>query len=130
MSQDQLQFLGAARTVTGSKFLVTTPDATVLVDAGVYQGPRELRERNWEDLPVRPGDIDAVVLTHAHIDHCGYVPRLVKQGFTGTVYATHRTVDLARIVLPDSGHLNEEEAAYRARHRASRHDALPYGLRP
>lgn len=117
----QLQFLGAARAVTGSKFLVTTDAATVLVDAGIYQGPRELRDRNWEDLPVAPAEIDAVVLTHAHLDHCGYVPRLVKQGFRGVVHATRRTVDLARIVLPDSGHLNEEEANYRARHKASRH---------
>jgi metallo-beta-lactamase family protein len=98
----------------------------VLVDCGLYQGLRELRERNWVDLPVPAASIDAVVLTHAHIDHCGYLPRLVAQGFEGPAYATRRTDQLARIVLPDCGYLNEEEAEYANRKGYSRHDpALP-----
>lgn len=121
-----LQFLGAARTVTGSKYLVTCGSSRVLVDCGLYQGLKELRERNWAALPLDPSSLDAVVLTHAHVDHCGYVPRLTAQGFDGPVYATPRTIELARIVLPDCGHLYEEEAAYANRKGYSRHDpALP-----
>ena len=121
-----LQFLGGAGTVTGSKFLVRTGQTNVLVDCGLYQGIRELRERNWEKLPFDVDDLDAVVLTHAHIDHCGYLPRLVSQGFRGPVYTSAGTADLARIVLPDCGHLNEEEADYANRKGFSRHDpALP-----
>jgi metallo-beta-lactamase family protein len=117
-----LQFLGGAGTVTGSKFLVSSGDTRVLVDCGLFQGLRELRERNWSDPPIRPDLLDAVVLTHAHIDHCGYLPRLVAQGFDGPVYVTRGTADLARIVLPDCGHLNEEEAEYANRKGFSRHD--------
>ena len=84
----------------------------LLVDCGLYQGLKDLRLRNWETLPVDPAQIDAVALTHAHIDHIGYLPRLVKDGFGGPVTATRGTEDLARILLPDSGHLQEEEAAY------------------
>ncbi len=121
-----LQFLGGTGTVTGSKFLVSSGSTRVLVDCGLYQGIRELRERNWQDPPLDPRELDAVVLTHAHIDHCGYLPRLVAAGFDGPVYATRSTADLARIVLPDCGHLNEEEAEYRNRKGFSRHDpALP-----
>lgn len=121
-----LQFLGAAGTVTGSKFLVTDGTTRVLVDCGLYQGLRELRDRNWAEPPFAPQSIDAVVLTHAHIDHCGYLPRLVRQGYRGPVYATRRTADLAAIVLPDSGFLNEEEAGYANRKGYSRHEpALP-----
>jgi metallo-beta-lactamase family protein len=121
-----LQFLGAAGTVTGSKFLITSGSSRVLIDCGLYQGLRELREHNWLDLPFEPTSLDAVVLTHAHVDHCGYLPRLVSQGFRGPVYATRRTNQLARIVLPDCGHLNEEEAEYANRKGFSRHDpALP-----
>jgi len=121
-----LQFLGAAGTVTGSKFLVTSGSSQVLVDCGLYQGLKELRERNWSELPIDPASLDAVVLTHAHVDHCGFVPRLTSKGFDGPVYATPRTVQLAGIVLPDSGHLFEEEAAYANRKGYSRHDpALP-----
>jgi len=116
-----LQFLGATGTVTGSKFLVSTDEARVLVDCGLYQGVRELRERNWEDLPCSPRDIDAVVISHAHVDHCGYVPRLVAAGFAGPIYATRGTAELAGIVLPDCGHLNEEEAEHRNRRGFSRH---------
>ncbi len=107
-----LTFLGGTGTVTGSRFLVDTPDARVLVDCGMYQGPKELRLRNWEPFPVDPATIDAIVLTHAHVDHCGFVPALTVRGFTGPVYASDNTADLAGIVLPDSGHLQEEEARY------------------
>lgn len=119
-----LQFLGAAGTVTGSKFLVAHRDTRILVDCGLYQGLRELRERNWAPLPFDPATLDAVVLTHAHIDHCGYLPRLVAEGFSGPVYTSARTAELAGIVLPDSGHLNEEEASYARRKGYSRHDPV------
>lgn len=117
-----LQFLGGTGTVTGSKFLVSNGPTRVLIDCGLYQGERTLRERNWEGLPFDVRTLDAVVLTHAHIDHCGYLPRLVADGFDGPVYATPGTIELARIVLPDCGHLNEEEAEYANRKGYSRHD--------
>ena len=116
-----LAFLGAARTVTGSKTLLDTGTHRVLVDAGLFQGRKELRERNWGPLPVDAGSIDAVVLTHAHIDHCGYLPRLVRDGFRGPVYCTTGTRELAEIVLPDSAHLQEEEAEYANRLGYSKH---------
>jgi metallo-beta-lactamase family protein len=118
----QLAFLGAARTVTGSKTLIDTTDGRVLVDSGLYQGRKELRQANWRPFPVEPRSIDAVVLTHAHIDHCGYVPRLRRLGFEGPVYCTPGTRDLAAIVLPDSGYLQEEEAEYANRRGYSKHD--------
>ncbi len=116
-----LQFLGATGTVTGSAFLIRTPESNVLVDCGMFQGTKELRRRNWAPFAVDPASIDAVVLTHAHLDHCGYLPRLAKHGFRGPVYATEGTADLARIVLLDSAHLQEEDAAHASRHRYSRH---------
>ena len=116
-----LTFLGGTGTVTGSKFLVDTPTSRVLVDCGLYQGIKELRERNWAGFPVDPASLDAVVLTHAHIDHSGAIPVLVKQGYPGPVYASANTVALAGIVLPDSGHLQEEEAAYANRRGFSKH---------
>lgn len=116
-----LTFLGAAGTVTGSRFLLDTPDARVLVDCGLFQGLKRLRLRNWDPFPVDPATIDAVVLTHAHVDHVGYVPALVKNGFAGPVHATDGTVALARIVLPDSGRLQEEEAEYANRKGFSKH---------
>jgi metallo-beta-lactamase family protein len=116
-----LQFLGAAGTVTGSRFLVETPRARVLVDCGLFQGEKPLRLRNWEPFPVAPASLDAVLLTHAHIDHSGYLPALGRDGFRGAVFATHRTLDLCRIVLPDSGRLNEEDAAYANRKGFSKH---------
>ena len=105
-----LTFFGAARTVTGSKYLLETGEHRVLVDCGLFQGTKDLRRRNWNDLPVKASTIDAVVLTHAHLDHVGYLPRLVAQGFSGRVFCTPGTQDLATLVLPDSAHLQEEDA--------------------
>jgi metallo-beta-lactamase family protein len=124
-----LTFLGAARTVTGSKYLLDTGEARVLIDAGMFQGLKELRELNWKDLPVPASSLDAIVLTHAHLDHVGYLPRIVMQGFSGRVFCTAGTKDLCRIVLPDSGRIQEEDAANANRHGFSRHKpALPlYG---
>jgi metallo-beta-lactamase family protein len=128
-----IQFLGAAGTVTGSKHLINTSGdlsgkngTQVLVDCGLFQGPKEWRERNWQNLPVSAKDIEHVILTHAHLDHCGWIPRLVKSGFRGSIYATPATIDLCGILLPDSGHLQEEDAAFHNQHKTSRHDpALP-----
>jgi metallo-beta-lactamase family protein len=121
-----LTFLGGAGTVTGSKYLVRNGRAKVLVDCGLFQGLRELRRRNREPLPLDPASVDAVVLTHAHLDHCGYIPRLAADGFTGPVYATPETIRLAEIVLRDSAHLQEEEAEHANQHGWSKHDpALP-----
>ncbi len=106
----QLTFLGAARTVTGSKYLVEIGTTRVLVDCGLFQGQYELRRRNWDELPVRADSIDAVVLTHAHLDHVGYLPRLAAQGFRGRVFCTPGTQDLAQLVLVDAAHLQEEDA--------------------
>lgn len=121
-----LQFLGATDTVTGSKYLLTHGDTRVLVDCGLFQGWKQLRLRNWADLPVEPASLSAVVLTHAHIDHSGYLPLLVKNGFRGKVFCFPATADLCRILLPDSGHLQEEEAEFANRHQLTRHaPALP-----
>jgi glyoxylase-like metal-dependent hydrolase (beta-lactamase superfamily II) len=105
-----VEFLGAAGTVTGSKFLIEAAGQRLLVDCGLYQGLKELRLRNWDRLPVEPASIDWLVLTHGHIDHSGYLPRLMNGGLRGRAYATRGTADLLRILLPDSGHLQEEEA--------------------
>ena len=121
-----LTFIGGAGTVTGSKTLLETFGGRTLIDCGLFQGRKQDRLQNWAAFPVDPTTIDAVLLTHAHIDHCGYLPRLVKSGFAGPVYCTPGTEQLARIVLPDSGHLHEEEAAYANRKGYSKHDpALP-----
>ncbi|HEY1089820.1 MAG TPA: MBL fold metallo-hydrolase [Burkholderiaceae bacterium] len=117
----QLQFLGATGTVTGSKFLVRHEGATVLVDCGLFQGYKQLRLRNWAPLPIDPREVDAVLLTHAHIDHSGYLPLLVKQGFRGRIFCTRATQELCTIMLLDSGRLQEEEAAYANRHSFSKH---------
>ncbi len=124
-----ITFLGAARTVTGSKYLVESNGTKVLVDAGLFQGLKELRDRNWQDLPIAATGIESVVLTHAHLDHCGYLPRLVSQGFRGRVFCTQGTKDLCGIVLPDAGRLQEEDAEYANRQGFSKHKpALPlYG---
>jgi len=108
----KLTFLGAAGTVTGSKYLVEAGGKRLLVDCGLFQGEKELRERNWAPLPVDPKTIDWVVLTHAHIDHTGYLPRLVRGGFRGPIYANAATCELTRILLADSAHLQEEEAEH------------------
>ena len=122
----QLQFLGATGTVTGSKYLLQSRTKNILVDCGLFQGFKQLRLRNWSALPFAPKDIDAVVLTHAHIDHSGYLPLLVKQGFKGPVYCTSGTKELCEILLLDSAKLQEEEAEYNNRHSLSKHKpALP-----
>ncbi len=121
-----LTFLGAAGTVTGSKYLIDTGTHRVLVDCGLFQGLKELRLRNWQPLPVPASSIDAVILTHAHLDHCGYLPRLVAQGFTGRIFCTAGTRDLCTLVLPDSAHIQEEDARDANRYQYSKHDpALP-----
>jgi len=121
-----LHFLGATRTVTGSKHLLEVDGYRVMVDCGLFQGLKELRLRNWEPFPLDPSSINAVILTHAHIDHTGFLPKFVRDGFDGVVYCTPATVDLSRILLPDSGRLQEEEAAYANKVGSTRHrPALP-----
>lgn len=122
----EIGFLGAIGTVTGSKYLVREGEERVLVDCGLFQGFKQLRLRNREPFPVAPNSIDGLILTHAHIDHSGYIPLLVKNGFAGKVYCTAGTLDLCEILLPDSGYLQEEEAEYANRRGYSRHHpALP-----
>lgn len=121
-----LTFLGAARTVTGSKYLLEHAGKRVLVDCGLFQGLKELRLRNWAEFPLPPKTIDALVLTHAHLDHVGYLPRLRTQGYKGRVFCTAGTKDLCRLVLPDSGRIQEEDARQANRHGYSKHHpALP-----
>lgn len=121
-----LTFHGAAGTVTGAKFLVESDGARVLLDCGLFQGLRELRERNWAAPPVEPTALDAILLSHAHLDHSGYLPRLVRDGYAGVVYCSPGTADLLAIMLPDAARLEEEEAAFRNKVRATRHTpALP-----
>lgn len=117
-----IRFLGASRTVTGSRFLVETGATRLLVDCGMYQGERELRRRNWTSMPVPAPEIDAVVLSHAHLDHCGWLPRLVRQGYAGPVLCTPWTARVAPIVLRDAAHLQEEDAEHAAARGYSRHD--------
>lgn len=121
-----LQFLGAAGCVTGSRFILETANDRVLVDCGLFQGTKELRLRNWSPFPVPPSSLKHVVLTHAHLDHSGYLPRLVKEGFRGTIFATPATVDLCAVLLPDSGHLQEADARFANKKGFSKHKpALP-----
>jgi metallo-beta-lactamase family protein len=122
----RIEFLGGVGTVTGSKYLLEHNGRRLLVDCGLFQGLKQLRLRNWEPLPVKASEIDAVLLTHAHMDHSGYVPRLVKLGFKGPVYCSGATRDLCELLLPDSGRLQEEEADFANRHGHSKHKpALP-----
>ncbi len=121
-----ITFLGGADTVTGSKYLVQQGRQRVLVDCGLFQGYKQLRLRNWTPMPLAPAQVDAVLLTHAHLDHSGYLPLLHKEGFSGPVFVTPGTRDLCRILLPDSGYLQEEDAAFANRHGFSKHaPALP-----
>jgi metallo-beta-lactamase family protein len=121
-----LTFLGAARTVTGSKHLLQVGDRRLLVDCGMFQGLKALRERNWQALPLKASSVDAVVLTHAHLDHCGYLPRLVSQGYAGRVFCTPGTAELARIVLADAARIQEEDAERANRRHYTKHSpALP-----
>ena len=121
-----LSFWGGVGTVTGSKYLIESGGSGVLIDCGLFQGFRELRERNWQDPPFSPAALDAVIITHAHIDHTGYLPRLVRLGFKGPVLCSRGTADLLKILLPDSARLQEEDAEYRNRKGLSRHQpALP-----
>ncbi|GHC85799.1 MBL fold metallo-hydrolase [Pseudorhodoferax aquiterrae] len=122
----RIDFLGGTGTVTGSKYLLTHAGRRLLVDCGLFQGLKQLRLRNWAAFPVAAASIDAVLLTHAHLDHSGFVPRLVRLGFTGTVHATPATRELCELLLPDSGRLQDEDAEYLNRHEKSKHQpALP-----
>ncbi len=122
----KITFLGAAETVTGSKYLVEAGGKRLLVDCGLFEGSRELKQRNWDRLPIDPASIDWLILTHAHIDHTGYLPRLVKNGYRGPIYANAATQELCGYLLPDSAHLQEEDALYAGKKGYSRHKpALP-----
>ena len=122
----KLTFLGAARTVTGSKYLLEHGGKRVLFDCGLFQGLKDLRLRNWADFPIPPKTLDAVVLTHAHLDHTGYLPRLTSQGYKGRIFCTPGTKDLCQLVLPDAGRIQEEDARQANRHGYSKHHpALP-----
>jgi metallo-beta-lactamase family protein len=122
----KLRFLGATRCVTGSKYLIETGKHNVLIDCGLFQGHKELRLRNWEKFPIAPSNIHAIFLTHAHLDHSGYIPLLIKNGFQGKIYCTAATKDLCSILLPDSGYLQEELAHFANKRKFSKHKpALP-----
>jgi len=122
----EMQFLGANETVTGSKYLLKVKGKKILVDCGLYQGIKKNRLRNWEPFPIDPKLIDAILLTHAHIDHSGYIPALCKKGFKGPIYCTEATQDLCKVLLPDAGYLQEEDARYANKHHFSKHKpALP-----
>lgn len=122
MAAISIAFLGAADTVTGSRFLISTPKSRVLVDCGMFQGAKDIRHKNWEPFPVDIDSIDAVILSHAHLDHSGYLPLLVKQGFRKPVFATHYTRTLAAIILHDSAHLQSVDAHYAAENKYSEHE--------
>ncbi|MDI9639903.1 MBL fold metallo-hydrolase [Kamptonema cortianum] len=123
---ERITFHGAAGTVTGSRHLIETNNKKILVDCGLFQGPREIRQKNWQPFPVPVSELDAIVLTHAHTDHIGFLPKLVREGYRGPVYATPGTIGLARVSLPDGGRLQEEEARYHNKHLTSDHEpALP-----
>lgn len=122
----KLTFLGGVGTVTGSKYLIEINNKKILIDCGLFQGRKDLRLQNWAALPIDPKTIDAVLITHAHIDHTGYIPLLIKNGFKGPIYATEATIDLCKILLPDSGYLQEEDAQRANRYGYTKHaPALP-----
>ncbi|MBN1436320.1 MAG: MBL fold metallo-hydrolase [Sedimentisphaerales bacterium] len=127
--QIKITFLGAAQNVTGSRYLVQTNGTTILVDCGLYQ-EREFADRNWDPFPIAPQSIDAVLLTHAHLDHCGLIPKLVKEGFAGKIYATDATAEIAQIVLLDSGHLQEEDAAFKIKRHKKQGHTPPRPVQP
>jgi metallo-beta-lactamase family protein len=118
----KITFLGAAGTVTGSKYLVEASGKRLLVDCGLFEGTKELEQRNWQNLAVDPGTIDWLLLTHAHIDHTGYIPRIVRNGFRGPIYANAATIELCNLLLPDSAHLQEEDAQFIAKKGYSQHN--------
>lgn len=122
VSEPLIQFLGAAGTVTGSRFLLQYQDTRILVDCGMFQGLKELREKNWAPFPIDPATIDAIVVTHAHLDHSGFLPRLVKLGFKGSISLTHYTGQLAEVILRDSARIQTEDAAYAAKKKFSKHE--------
>lgn len=122
MGTPKIQFLGAAGTVTGSRFLLTCDDTKVMIDAGLFQGLKKLRLKNWNPLPIDPAELSAVVLTHAHLDHCGYIPKLVKDGFEGKIFLTEYTGKLAEVVLLDSARIQTEDAKYAALKGFSKHN--------
>lgn len=122
MNTPKIQFLGAAGTVTGSRFLLTCGNTKVMVDAGLFQGLKELRLKNWNPLGVDPSSLSAVVLTHAHLDHCGYIPKLVKDGFAGKIHMTKYTAKLAEVILRDSARIQTEDAKYAAKEKFSKHN--------
>ena len=121
----KITFLGAAGTVTGSKYLVEENGRRLLIDCGLFQGFKQLRLRNWEPLPIEPRSIESVILTHAHLDHSGYLPLLVRNGFKGRVYCTAATADLCAILLPDAAHLQEQDAEFANRHGFSKPSGAP-----
>ena len=121
-SEPTITFLGAAGTVTGSRFLLTSGDTRVLVDAGMFQGLKELRLKNWEPFAIDPKDLSAIVLTHAHLDHCGFIPKLVKDGFDGKIHSTENTAKLAEVILRDSARIQTEDAKWAAKKGFSKHN--------